>query len=296
MGVNQKKEKIKMKIKKLIASVLGLLTAASFAACGGEKDILVTIREASSGTREAFDKFVDLDADEIVSTKEELSTTGAVKQKVASAKTAIGYISVASLDDTVKALTVDGVAANVDTVRNGSYKIQRPFLLLTSTSTTLTATAQDFYNYCTSVTAETDILEHGGVTTTEFSTRYEYTAPTTALTGDIVIAGSSSMEKMFKQMIASYKELLGYKADGINFSYSFNGSSEGRSAVKADTNGTTIGLASSSKADTGYNEFTLCLDAVAVIVNNSNDQINNVTKDQLKAIYTGEIKKFSELN
>ncbi len=285
-----------MKLKKLMTGVLGLLTSLSlFAGCGGEKDILVVIREDSSGTREAFDKFVGLEADDIVKTKETLKDTGLVKQKVATTKTAIGYISVASLDDSVKALTVDGVVAKAETVRDGSYKIQRPFLLLTSTTTTLTTAAQDFYNYCTSVMVENDIIEMGGVTTTEFNTRYEYTAPATALSGDINIAGSSSMRDMVLQMIASYKALLGYKADDINFSYSFNGSSEGRTLVKNDTNGTSIGLASSSKADTAYNEFTLCLDAVAVIVNKNNDQIDNVTKEQLKAIYTGEIKKFSQV-
>ncbi len=285
-----------MKLKKLMTGVLGLLMSLSlFAGCGGEKDILVITRDATSGTREAFDKFIGIDKGDVVKTAESFGQTGLVTQKVASVKTAIGYISVASLDDSVKALTVDGVAATVETVRDGSYKIQRPFLLLTSTTTTLTATAQDFYNYCTSVMVENDIIEQGGVTTTEFSARYEYTAPATALSGDIKIAGSSSMEYMIKQMIASYKELLGYKADNINFSYSFNGSSEGRTAVKNDTNGTTIGLASSSKTDTAYNEFTLCLDAVAVIVNKDNDQIDNVTKEQLKSIYTGEIKKFSQV-
>ncbi len=285
-----------MKLKKWITALLGLFTVASFAACGGEKEILVITREASSGTREAFDKFVGIDEDDLIDTAEPFSKTGLVKQKVASTKSAIGYISLAALDGTVKALNIDGVKASVEAVRDGSYKIQRPFLLLTSATVPLTATAQDFYNYCTSVMVEEDIIETGGVTTAEFSTRYEYTAPATALSGEIKITGSSSMEVMMKQIIASYKERLGYKADGINFSYSFNGSSEGRTAVKNDTKGTTIGLASSSKADAAYNEFTLCLDAVAVVVNKNNDQIENVTKEQLKGIYTGEIKKFSEIN
>lgn len=289
-----------MKLKKIFTKIatlaLGCATAFSLlTGCGGEKNILVVSREASSGTREAFDKFAGISAEVLTENAEELGSTGLVKAKVASVESAIGYISLASLDDSVKSVKVDGVVASAETVRDGSYKIQRPFLLLTSTSTTLTATAQDFYNYCVSKTAESSIIEEGGVTTSDFDSRTEYVAPATALSGEIKLTGSTSMEDMVLTLVASYKELLGYKANDITFTFSFNGSSEGRTAVKNDTNGTTIGLASSSKADEAYNQFTLCLDAVAVIVNKNNDQIDNITKEQLYSVYTGEIKKFSEI-
>lgn len=289
-----------MKLKKIFTKIatlaLGCATAFSLlTGCGGEKNILVVSREASSGTREAFDKFAGISAEVLTENAEELGSTGLVKAKVASVESAIGYISLASLDDSVKSVKVDGVVASAETVRDGSYKIQRPFLLLTSTSTTLTATAQDFYNYCVSKTAESSIIEEGGVTTSDFDSRIEYVAPATALSGEIKLTGSTSMEDMVLTLVASYKELLGYKANDITFTFSFNGSSEGRTAVKNDTNGTTIGLASSSKADEAYNQFTLCLDAVAVIVNKNNDKIDNITKEQLYSVYTGEIKKFSEI-
>lgn len=289
-----------MKLKKIFTKIatlaLGCATAFSLlTGCGGEKNILVVSREASSGTREAFDKFAGISAEVLTENAEELGSTGLVKAKVASVESAIGYISLASLDDSVKSVKVDGVVASAETVRDGSYKIQRPFLLLTSTSTTLTATAQDFYNYCVSKTAESSIIEEGGVTTSDFDSRIEYVAPATALSGEIKLTGSTSMEDMVLTLVADYKELLGYKANDITFTFSFNGSSEGRTAVKNDTNGTTIGLASSSKADEAYNQFTLCLDAVALIVNKNNDQIDNITKEQLYSVYTGEIKKFSEI-
>lgn len=292
---------MKTKCKRIFTAVATLVLSCVMAlplltGCGGEKNILVVSREASSGTREAFDKFVGISADTLTGDAEELGSTGLVKAKVASVDSAIGYISLASLDDSVKALKVDGVVASAETVRDGSYKIQRPFLLLTSTGTTLTETAQDFYDYCASKTAESTITEEGGVTTGDFDTRLEYVAPATALSGEIKLIGSTSMEDMVLELVASYKELLGYKAEGVTFTFSFNGSSEGRTAVKNDTSGTTIGLASSSKPDESYDEFTLCLDAVAVIVNKNNDRIDDITKEGLKGIYTGEIKKFSEIN
>ena len=289
-----------MKLKKIFTKIATLALGCVMAlplltGCGGEKNILVVSREASSGTREAFDKFVGISADVLTDDAEELGSTGLVKAKVASVESAIGYISLASLDESVKAVKVGGVVASAETVRDGSYKIQRPFLLLTNASTTLTATAQDFYNYCASKTAESTILEKGGVTTSDFDSRTEYVAPATALSGEIKLIGSTSMEDMVLALVASYKELLGYKVNDVTFTFSFNGSSEGRTAVKNDADGTTIGLASSSKSDTAYNEFTLCLDAVAVIVNKNNDQIDDITKEQLKSVYTGEIKKFSEI-
>ncbi len=288
--------KLKRTFMLVVSIVLCCLMAVPFlTGCGGEKNILVVSREASSGTREAFDKYVGLSADDLIDSAEELGSTGLVKTKVASVESAIGYISLASLDDSVKALNIDGVKASADTVRDGSYKIQRPFLLLTSKSTTLSETAQDFFNYCASKSAESAITEEGGVTSSDFDSRSEYVAPATALSGEIKLVGSTSMEDMVLALVKSYQDELGYKAENISFSFSFNGSSEGRTAVKNDTDGTTIGLASSSKTDDAYSEFTFCLDAVAVIVNKNNDQIDNVTKEQLKSIYTGEIVKFSEV-
>lgn len=114
-----------------VVAIMAAVACVSMLACNQEKDILVVTREASSGTREAFDKYVGIAASDVVSTAEEYSSTGNVREKVASTATAIGYISLASVDDSVKKLTVEGVEATYDNVRNGSYKISRPFLLLT---------------------------------------------------------------------------------------------------------------------------------------------------------------------
>lgn len=278
-----------------VVAIMAAVACVSMLACNQEKDILVVTREASSGTREAFDKYVGLAASDVVSTAEEYSSTGNVREKVASTATAIGYISLASVDDSVKKLTVEGVEATYDNVRNGSYKISRPFLLLTGNGVELQPAAQDFFDYCMSKTAEAAINAEKGITTSDFAERKEYAVPEAALSGTVVVKGSTSMEDMIKKLIAEYQKLGGDKVSGITFTTDFPGSGGGRTAAKEDTVGNVIGLASSAHADSGYTEHTLCLDAVAVIVNKDNNYISDVDKDSLKAIYTGAVTKYSKI-
>ncbi len=278
-----------------VVAIMAAVACVSMLACNQEKDILVVTREASSGTREAFDKYVGIAASDVVSTAEEYSSTGNVREKVASTATAIGYISLASVDDSVKKLTVEGVEATYDNVRNGSYKISRPFLLLTGNGVELQPAAQDFFDYCMSKTAEAAINAEKGITTSDFAERKEYAVPEAALSGTVVVKGSTSMEDMIKKLIAEYQKLGGDKVSGITFTTDFPGSGGGRTAAKEDTVGNVIGLASSAHADSGYTEHTLCLDAVAVIVNKDNNYISDVDKDSLKAIYTGVVTKYSKI-
>lgn len=278
-----------------VVAIMATVACVSMLACNQEKDILVVTREASSGTREAFDKYVGIAASDVVSTAEEYSSTGNVREKVASTATAIGYISLASVDDSVKKLTVEGVEATYDNVRNGSYKISRPFLLLTGNGVELQPAAQDFFDYCMSKTAEAAINAEKGITTSDFAERKEYAVPEAALSGTVVVKGSTSMEDMIKKLIAEYQKLGGDKVSGITFTTDFPGSGGGRTAAKEDTVGNVIGLASSAHADSGYTEHTLCLDAVAVIVNKDNNDISDVDKDSLKAIYTGAVTKYSKI-
>lgn len=287
---------MKRKLTAIVAAALSAITVFAFTGCAnGSKNILVVCREAASGTREAFDKYVGLTADELTSDKEEYSSTGNVREKVANTKTAIGYISLASVDDSVKALKVEGVEATEENVREGKYKIQRPFLLLTNKSVTLTTAAKDFFDYAISKTAEAAIIKEKGITTADFDTRKDYVVPADAISGTVILKGSTSMEDMIKYLVAEYKKLGGDKVSAVQFTFDFPGSSGGRTAVKEDTTGNVIGLASSAKADEAYNETTLCLDAVAVIVNKNNDKISDVNAQTLKDIYTGKIKKFEDI-
>lgn len=294
----------------ILAGIIACVMCFAFTACGNnsgnsgtndsgsattEKNILVVMREASSGTREAFDKYVNLDAKDAIDTSELLSGTELVRLKVAANATAIGYISLASVDDSVKALKVEGVEPTVSNVRDGKYKIQRPFLLLTNKNVKLAAAAQDFFNYCMSKTAEMGILGKGGITTPDFDTRSDYTVPTEALSGKVSLKGSTSMKEMIQKLVADYQTLCGDKVANVQFDFDFPGSRGGRTAAKNDTEGTVIGLASSAKPNEAYIETTLCLDAVAIIVNKSNDKIDDINAQILHDIYTGKIKKFSEI-
>ena len=287
---------MKRKLMAIVAAALSAITVFAFTGCAnGSKNILVVCREAASGTREAFDKYVGLTADELTSDKEEYSSTGNVREKVANTKTAIGYISLASVDDSVKALKVEGVEATEANVREGKYKIQRPFLLLTNKSVTLTPAAKDFFDYAMSKTAEAAIIKEKGITTADFDTRKDYVVPADAISGTVILKGSIAMEDMIKYLVAEYKKLGGDKVSAVQFTFDFPGSSGGRTAAKEDTTGNVIGLASSAKADAAYTETTLCLDAVAVIVNKDNNYISDVDKDSLKAIYTGVVTKYSKI-
>lgn len=286
-------------IKKAMAILLSTVTviggAIGFSSCvGGEKNIMVISRSAGSGTRSAFEELVKKDGVKLqdatlTSDKEEAGDTGAVLSKVETNKTAIGYVSFSSLGDTVKAVKVDGVEATVENVLSGAYQMKRPFILMTSTEYELSPLAQDFFNYCMSVSAQDKIAEAGCI---EANREYvEYSTATGSLEGTINVEGSSSMKDLITALIGAYK-LVQPK---VTVSGTYNGSSNGRSAVEKDSTGNTIGLASSAKTSDKYVEHTLCIDAIAVIVNKENT-ISDLTVEQLFDIYTGSITKFSEIN
>ena len=128
---------------------------------GSDSEIVLIGREANSGTRDGFESITD--TEDACKYRQELTSTGDVITAVASNPGAIGYASVASLKDSVKALTVAGVAANEENIKNGSYVIQRPFVLVTKADTTLSETAQKFFDYATSAEANDLIIKAGVV-------------------------------------------------------------------------------------------------------------------------------------
>ncbi len=128
---------------------------------GEDKEIVLIGREAGSGTRDGFES-ITATKDEC-KYRQELTSTGDVIASVASNPNAIGYASLASIKDSVKALTVDGVNPTEATVKDGSYKIQRPFVLVTKTDTKLSEAAQKFFDYATSSEVSNIISEAGAV-------------------------------------------------------------------------------------------------------------------------------------
>ena len=294
--------------KKAILVIIALIVAltAILAACGGEKDIAVIARTSGSGTRDAFEAIVK--SEDGTSLKDAGLLKGALEQDktstvislVASTETGIGYVSLGSVDDTVKVLKVEGVEATSANVLSGDYKMQRPFVIMTNKAITeageLTAATQDFLKFLRSTQAQEIVEEEGYVKQEEGAT--EYSAPAAALNGSISISGSTSVDPLMDKLIGKYKEIGGANVADIEISKNCQGTSHGISAVKADKTGNAIGLGSSAVKATDEGEishFEIALDAIAVIVNPSNT-LEDITIAQLFGIYTGSITKFSALS
>lgn len=128
---------------------------------GNDAEIVLIGREAGSGTRDGFESITG--TEDKCAYRQELTSTGDVITTVASNPNAIGYASLASVKDTVKALKIDGVTASEETIKNGTYVVQRPFVLVTKTDVTLSESAQSFFNFITSEAAQGIIIEAGVV-------------------------------------------------------------------------------------------------------------------------------------
>lgn len=292
--------------KKVIFVMIALVIAltAVLAACGGEKDIAVIARTSGSGTRDAFESIVK--SEDGTALKDAGLMKGALEQDktstvislVSSTETGIGYVSLGSVDDSVKVLKVEGVEATAENVLSGDYKMQRPFVIMTSKAMgeNLTAATRNFLAFLRSTQAQDVVEEEGYVRQDEGAT--EYTAPASAVSGTVSISGSTSVDPLMDKLIGKYKEIGGASVAGVEISKNCQGTSHGIAAVKADKTGNVIGLGSSAVKEADEAEiahFEIALDAIAVIVNPENT-LEDITIAQLFDIYTGKIVKFSALS
>lgn len=292
--------------KKVIFVMIALVIALTvvLAACGGEKDIAVIARTSGSGTRDAFESIVK--SEDGTALKDAGLMKGALEQDktstvislVSSTETGIGYVSLGSVDDSVKVLKVEGVEATAENVLSGDYKMQRPFVIMTSKAMgeNLTAATRDFLAFLRSTQAQDVVEEEGYVRQDEGAT--EYTAPASAVSGTVSISGSTSVDPLMDKLIGKYKEIGGASVAGVEISKNCQGTSHGIAAVKADKTGNVIGLGSSAVKEADEAEiahFEIALDAIAVIVNPENT-LEDITIAQLFDIYTGKIVKFSALS
>ena len=303
----------------LFICIIAICGTLGLTACGGEKDITVVARDQGSGTREAFDRVVTDGNGSYLEMKNAAGKTvyqttakadlqketGNVISKVESDKNAIGYISLGSVNDTVKVVKVNGVTPSAATVLDGTYAIQRPFVVMTSSVTALNDVTADFLLYLKSEASKTHADKAGCIYLADPAQRanagetpiavetYEVKSALPA-GGKITVNGSTSMEKFIKAAMSGYAALYGKTADEL-FTLDLQGSSVGKTAVKGDKNGNVIGLSSAAVKEEGINSFNVALDAVAVIVNNDNTTITDLTLAQLYDIYVGKITKFSEI-
>lgn len=301
------------KFMKILIVILTLcLAVTGLTACGGEKEILVVSREAGSGTRDAFDSLIKNDNGDSLAKKADGTTqpssvfvsslniqdgTAKILTKVGSSKNAIGYISLGSVDDSVKAVSVNGVAPTSETVLDGTYSLARPFVIMTKKGQQLTAATEDFLKYLNSSTAQAIVSQEKYVKQESGKTD-SYTAPAETLSGTVKLRGSTSVEPLMQKLIADYLAKGGARVSGVSFDLDAAGSSAGISDTKNDTTGNIIGMSSSaikSKDAGALDYFSIALDAVAVIVHKDNP-LTNLTISQIFGIYTGSIKTFSEIS
>lgn len=266
----------------------------SLASCGGgnesgDKDITVISREEGSGTRDAFTELTGIlqdDVDKTVDTAEISNSTSVVTQSVAGNDAAIGYISLGSLDDSVKAVKVDGVEATVDNVKSGDYKLQRPFNIVTKSD--LGELPQDFIKFIMSSDGQKIVEEEGYIMANDSAENYK----ASGLKGTITLAGSTSVSPVMEVLADKYKELN----SDVTIEIQQTGSGAG---IQSTLEGVCdIGMASRAledeEASEGLTSQEIALDGIAVIVNNDN-AVEDLTTEQIMKIFTGEITNWADV-
>lgn len=299
--------------KKVLAAVLMGAMVFSMAACGsnggdsesGSSDggseasapsgtISVLSREEGSGTRGAFVELFGVEEENADGEKVDNTTvdaqvtnsTAVMMTTVAGDPQAIGYISLGSLDDSVKALKVDGADATAENVKNGTYQVSRPFNIVTNDD--LSDVAQDFIDYILSSDGQAIVEKENYIAVDDAAEAYAGSSPE----GNVVVAGSSSVTPVMEKL----KE--GYEAVNPNASIEIQQSDSTTGVEQAISGVCDIGMASrelkDSETSEGITGTQIAIDGIAVIVNNENS-MTDITSDQVKQIYTGEVTNWEDL-
>lgn len=285
---------MKKSLKKL-GTVLLITTMAmtSFSGCGSkgsnqDDKITVVSREDGSGTRGAFVELTGIKKDDVDNTTSEAvitNKTQVMMTTVAGDSNSIGYISLGSLNDTVKAVKVNGVEATSDNIKNGKYEISRPFNIATKDD--VSSLAKDFINYILSDEGQKVITDNGYV---EVDDKTTYT--TSNESGKIVIAGSSSVTPVMEKLKEAYLKVNTSAEIEIQESDSTTGI-ESLAAGTCD-----IAMASRDLKDSeiskGLKPTVIAMDGIAVIVNNDS-KIEDLSMEQIQKIFTGECTKWSDV-
>lgn len=303
---------MKSMTKKITATALfGVLAVSAFAGCGSassssngssdagsdaakfdaSKTISVVTREEGSGTRDAFTELTgvlvkdgDNKTDNTTTSAVTINSTEAVITNVKDNEAAIGYISLGSLNDTVKALKIGGVEATADNVKSGDYAVSRPFNIAYKGE--LSDVAQDFVDYIMSSDGQKIVSDNGYVTVSE-NAAYSGKKPS----GKISVAGSSSVSPVMEKLAEAYQKVNTNAKVEIQ-------TSDSSAGMQSAMGGTCdIGMASRDLKDeekSALKAETIAKDGIAVIVNNANT-CDDLTLDQVKSIYTGETTVWSDI-
>lgn len=279
-------------MKKICSAIMAVvIMGMTLAGCGkAGSTITVISREEGSGTRSAFIELIgveekDADGNKVDKTTESAliqSSTDVVLTQVASDKNAIGYISLGSLNDTVKALQIDGVDATPENVKDGKYTVVRPFNIAVDGEPT--GVVADFINFILSDDGQKVVEDSDYITVSSGSFSTDNSE------GKIVVSGSSSVTPVMEKLAEAYK--------GINTKAVIEvQQTDSSSGMKAVLEGTCdIGMASRELKDdeTKLKAIEIAKDGIAIVVNKDN-AVNSLTKAQVKDIYTGAVTDWSEI-
>ena len=286
---------------KKIISILLTLTMLLTTACAFAEEINVISREDGSGTRGAFIELFGIEQKNAEGKKIDYTTddcditnsTSVMMTSVAGNDCAIGYISLGSMSETVKALLIDGAEASVENIKNGSYKVARPFNIATKAE--VSDAAADFIAFIMSAEGQAVIEANGYIAVVEEAPAFEggKVKGASGAPAKIVVAGSSSVTPVMEKLAEAYEALNPNVEIELQQSDSTSGMTSTIDGV------CDIGMASralkDSEIEKGLTGLTIAMDGIAVIVSLDNP-IEMLTTEQVRDIYMGEITEWSEVN
>lgn len=284
---------MKKKIVGILAAAVIGTTAFATVASAASGTINVISREDGSGTRGAFIELFGIqeekDGEKIDMTTVDASitnSTSVMMTTVAGDENAIGYISLGSLNDTVKAVKIDGAEATAENVANDTYKVSRPFNIVTGEK--VSEAAQDFVNYIMSEEGQQIVEDNGYIKADAEAKPYE----AADVEGKVVVAGSSSISPVMEKL----KEA--YEAVNKNVTVEVQQSDSTTGVTSAAEGICDIGMASrelkGEETEMNLTATVIAKDGIAVVVNNENE-VEDLTSDQVKAIFTGETTEWEDL-
>lgn len=289
-------------MKKTVLGVLAGVLALTilFAGCTGgafdaANEITVISREEGSGTRGAFVELFGVEeedesgekVDRTVATADVQTSTGVVLTSVSGNRNAIGYISLGSLNDTVKALQIDGVAPSVAAVKDGSYKIARPFNIAYNEAS-LSDAAREFIAYILSAEGQQIVEEAGYIPVSENAAAFA----SSSASGTVTVSGSSSVTPVMEKLKEAFAAVNANITVEVNMSDSTTGMTD------AASGNCDIGMASralkDSELSSGLTGTQIALDGIAVIVNPENP-LTSLSGEQVKSIYVGDATVWADV-
>ena len=284
---------MKKKIVGILAAAVIGTTAFATVASAASGTINVISREDGSGTRGAFIELFGIqeekDGEKIDMTTVDASitnSTSVMMTTVAGDENAIGYISRGSLNETGNAVKIDGAEATAENVANDTYKVSRPFNIVTGEK--VSEAAQDFVNYIMSEEGQQIVEDNGYIKADAEAKPYE----AADVEGKVVVAGSSSISPVMEKL----KEA--YEAVNKNVTVEVQQSDSTTGVTSAAEGICDIGMASrelkDEETEMNLTATVIAKDGIAVVVNNENE-VEDLTSDQVKAIFTGETTEWEDL-